>query len=749
MAKTLSYLCFLGVLIFSPLAFGTVEAWSYAVMEVMIAFCALSLSLSARYKAFYRPPGLVPLLLIAAYLMFQVIPLPPGLVRILSPEAYTVYHQSAGALDGAAWIPLSINTRATVFELARFLSYLVFYVTAVQLLADHARLKRTLAVVAVFAGLLAFLVIVQFITRQLNYDLSRDKIFWIRTSIHALGSIGPYVNRNHYAGLMEMVFPLAVCLFLVCRPGSTARTWKLRLRDFLLHPRINYHFLYGVSALLIGTSVFVSLSRGGIMSLTLSMAALAVWLVKRTKNWKAGLITMALFAGILVLTGSNGWDRIFERFGDIRTETGEINASRLHYWRDGRTIIRHFPLTGSGLGTWRHIYPRFRTFPGISRLEHAHSDYIEFLATGGVILAGLMAMVLFRIIQACYRSYRRRRKRMAVYLFAGSTAAVMSISLHSFVDFNLQVGANGLYFFFVLAIMVSASHTRFSGSSRPTYLSAISVSPRLLRTGAAVFFMGLIVLHGGALMANYHVFDYRDIPLSADLSPREVEAVRRAYDQATIADPLNAHYNLVTANAAAMLNDINMARSHYQRAVRLDPLSVQALEDAGRFFGRQGNMAVAEPLLRAAMDVSHNHISSFLNYAAVLFENNRAIEAMDILTSAMAAEPRNADACLALMAWWGLPAERMKEALPQRTAPYLAFGDFLASLGRYPAAAAAYQEALTYAGREEIVQKDFFIRVLRFYQGRREQDKAREVVEQALIYFPDDVRLRRIIEPGR
>lgn len=738
------------MLIFSPLAFGTVEVWSYAVMEVVIGFCALLLCLSRRYKTLYRPPGLVPLLLIAAYLLLQVIPLPPGLVRLLSPESYAVYHQSAGALDGAAWMPLSINTRATVFELARFLSYLVFYVTAVQLLADHARLKRTLAVVAVFAGLLAFLVIVQFITRQLDYDLPGDRIFWLRASIHAQGSIGPYVNRNHYAGLMEMIFPLAVSLFLVYRPGGAAPAlaWKSRLRDFLLHPRINYHFLYGITALLIGTSVFVSLSRGGIMSLTLSMAALAVWLMKRTKNRKAGLLTMALFAGILILTGSNGWDRIFERFGDVYNEAGELNTGRLHYWQDGRTIIRHFPLTGSGLGTWQHIYPRFRTFPGISRLEHAHSDYIEFLATGGVILAGLMGLALFRIIQVSYRSYRRRRKRMALYLSVGAMAAVLSILLHSVVDFNLQVGANGLYFFFVLAVMVSAAHTRVSENSRPTYLSRLTVAPRLPGVAATAFLIGLLVLHGGALTANYHVFDYRDVPLTVDLSPRDLETIGRAYDQAAVADPLNAGYHLVAANAAAMLDDMKTARTHYRWAVRLDPLNVQALEDAGRFFARQGNMAVAEPLLHAAMAVSRDHISAFLNYAAALYENNRETEAMDTLTSAMLREPRNTDACLALMAWWGMPDSRMKQALPQRAEAYLAFADYLASLGRYPAAEAAYQDALTYAGREADVKKDVFMRVFRFYQGRREPGKARAVIEQALVYFPDDGRLRRIVAAG-
>ncbi len=696
-------------MIFSPLAFGTVEAWSYAVMEILIGFSALLFCLSARHKKIYHLPGLVPLLLIAAYLLLQVIPLPPFLVRLLSPESYAIYHQSAGALDDSAWMPLSVYPRATFFEFTRFLSYLVFYFIAVQLFSDYKRLKQTLAVIAVFAGVLSFLVIIQFITRQLNPDLPLDKIFWLRPSVHADGSIGPYVNRNHYAGLMEMIFPLIVCLFLVYRPGSgpKGRAWKQRLRDFLLHPRVNYHFLYGLSALLIGTSVFVSLSRGGIMSLTLSMGALALWLMKRTKNKKAGLVTIVLFVCIMILTGSNGWDRIFERFGDVYNEAGELNTGRPHYWQDGLTIIRHFPVTGSGVGTWQAVYPRFRTFPGDARLEHAHSDYIEFLATGGIVLAGLMALALFQIILYCFRHYQKRRRRMAIYLFAGSMAAVMSILLHSFVDFNLQVGANGLYFFLVLAVMVSGAHTRFGGSSRVTYLPETTVKPGLVRLIAAVFFMAMFMVHGGVLKANHHVYDFSDASLT-DMPEQEVNTVRRAYERAAAADPLNATYHLAAANASVMQDDSESARNHFQRAVRLDPLNVQALQDAGRFFARQGNMDVAGPLLQAAMEVSHNHISAYLNYAAALFENNRPEEAMTTLTEAMMDDPGNTDACLALMAWVGVTDNEMKQALPERVGSYMAFGDYLASLGRYQAAGTAYQQALAYVDREEVVQKDFF-----------------------------------------
>ncbi len=740
----MAYYCFLAVLIFSPLAFGTVEAWSYAVMESMIGLCALLLLFPRRQTPLYRPPGLVPLFLIAAYLLLQVIPLPPALVRLFSPEAFRIYHQTAGAFEPSGWMSLSIHPRATVFELARFLSYLVFYIVAVQLLADRVLMKRTMAVLAVFAGLLAFMAIIQFIDRQLSCPAVGEKIFWIRNSVHGRGSIGPYVNRNHYAGLMEMIFPLMFSLFLVYRPGSSASTWKLRLRDFLTHHRINHYFLYGLAALLIGTSVFVSLSRGGIISLTLSMFLLSLWLTRRAKKRKVSVMAALLFLGILVLTGSDAWDRIFERFGEIRNEAGEIQTGRFHYWRDGRTIIGHFPLTGSGVGTWQDIYPRFRTFPGSSRLEHAHNDYIEFLSTGGIILTGLMGLALFRVIQVSYRSFKRRRERLAIYLFAACLAAVASILLHSVVDFNLQVGANGLYFFFVLAVMVSAANTRFLKGYGATYLPRAAVDYRWPRATALVFLSAMIVIHGGVMLANYHFFDFRDMALTEDISDKDLCLRRQAAERAAFFDPLNAGYHQAAAETAAILDEPEKAGHHYQRAVRLFPLDIQVLQDAGRFLSRQGEMDAAAILLSSAIAYSRNHISSYLNYAAALLENNRVTEGLDVLSAAMKDNPDNTDACLALMTWWGLPDSQMKETLPDRASSYLAFGDYLASLGRYEAAEAAYWNALTLVNREETIQKEVFIHVYKFFKNRREPEKALAVIKQALVYFPDDAGLKRL-----
>lgn len=218
-----AYYLFLSALIFAPLAFGTVETWAYTVMQLMICVSALFLVFSRRQGTFYEVPGIVPLMLVCGLMLFQAMPLPGGIVQFLSPKSHEMYQNTVGVMTPAQWMTISVYPRATLMEFLRVSSYVLFYFLAVQFLANGRVLKKNLAVITGFGALLAGFVLIEFITRMMNYPVPHDKILWIRDSVHGAGSIGPYVNRNHYAGLAAMLFPVALGLFLLHRPVSDRR----------------------------------------------------------------------------------------------------------------------------------------------------------------------------------------------------------------------------------------------------------------------------------------------------------------------------------------------------------------------------------------------------------------------------------------------------------------------------------------------------------------------------------------------
>ena len=120
---------FIGLLLFTPLAFGTVEPWSISLMEAAtLAALILLLFNTMRKKetSLHEIPGIIPLSCFLVYMLFQLVPLPSGIVAIVSPETYAVYQAARSFDEPVQWIPLSINQKATVAEFFRILSYGAF-----------------------------------------------------------------------------------------------------------------------------------------------------------------------------------------------------------------------------------------------------------------------------------------------------------------------------------------------------------------------------------------------------------------------------------------------------------------------------------------------------------------------------------------------------------------------------------------------------------------------------------------------
>ena len=743
--KKSAYYLFLGTLVFAPLAFGTVETWAYTVLEWLICASALLLFVSKGQSGLYRAPGIFPLLLVSAAILFQAIPLPAEFVRIISPETEQIYRNSAGVLSSANWIPISVHPGSTLKAFLRFSSYVLFYFTAVQFMSDSTLFKKTLWVISLFGALLAMFVIFEFVTKIFNYPLPHEKIMFFRESVHGHSSVGPYVNRNHYAGLMEMIFPLALGLFLIYRPVIARVSFRRRLMDVLLHKRLHSHLLYGSAAILTATSLFVTLSRGGIISMTLSMGFLALFIVFKTSRYKTGLYFGVVIVAVLFFAGTEAWDLIIERFENIRNEYGELATGRPVYWSDSISIYRDFPVFGTGADTFVKIYPKYRTYSGKGLLEHAHNDYLEFLSTGGLAVSGLMLYALIFILQRSFQTYRKRREGFAIYLYPSCLAAVLSILLHSAVDFNMQIGANGLYFFFVLAASVSASHTRFREGLSATYLEPCAIKSSYPQVLASLLLAaGVLFINFGELRGNYHYSDFRNINIDGDISSEKWQPLRQAAEKAAKADPMNPEYRYILAKAYAASKQNEAALRNFSTALLLDPLNSRYLQEAAYFLSDLGKKNDSDQLMRAAIAYDHRNPLTYFNYASWLFQENLTQKGLNVLSSAMETDPSIADDCLALMVWFGLSEKQMHEALPALVLPHLKFADFLVSQGKNEKAESSYMEALRYISGEDSSKKTYLLTIYRFFISKKEYEKALPVIQQALEFFPDDARLHRI-----
>lgn len=760
--KNLPYRLFIFVLIFAPLAFGTVEYWSYAIMEgaVLLALFILLIQKNAK-QTWVEVPGFWPLMLFLAYILVQLVPLPPGLMNVISPATYRLYGETVALFDPEAWMTLTVNKKETLSEFFRFSAYAALYIVTVQLLTDKVLLQRTLYIIAGFAAFFALFAIVQRFT-------SNHKILWLMAAPNS-SFFGTYVNRNHYAGFMGMLFPVVVSLFLFMKPEAYYTTFRERIVEFFSEIQSHIYVLLWLSSLLMAVSIFLCRSRGGIVSMCLALSFLGLLLAFRGKNKKAGVTLCALFLSILFAVGWFGWDPIFERFNHIRNETGEIQDARLLIWQDSRPIIGDFPVTGSGFGTFNSIFPAYGRFPGGITFTHSHNDYIELATDGGLVAYLLVGCFLGAVFLPSIRVFRKRRDAFSIYLFAGCSAGLLSLLLHSFTDYNLRLGANGLYFFLLLGLMVSAAHTRLRGERQPTLLKKINIFPaRWVSIPIAVIWGGAVVFnlgaHAGALYVSplWHtlfqvnsaqsrvtgVLPYLDRaafvgPLDSLSTQNEVADIHHRLDRAVLLDPLESLYPLLRAKTILLdAQNVDSAKPCYEAAIRLKPSDGAMLGELALFYSqRPEQLDIAEKVFHAAIKYHGLNPDGRKEYGLWLLGQDRLEEGYAQIKTAISYAPGRTKSYIELLVEKKVAPADIPQALPERVQPYLIYADYLIGKADPALAEAAFTKALDCIKNEAKVKAEWFYPVSRFYEKAGRLDSALGVMLNAMEYLPENTGL--------
>ncbi len=269
-----------------------------------------------------------------------------------------------------------------------------------------------------------------------------------------LAATGTFVNRNHFAGLLNMTLPLAA--------GVVFAGWTRRLK--LKTPKseiLAWGWLMVLGCSLIGVAVLLSRSRGGVLTLAATLLLLAAVLGRdrfaRTPSGESSVApsgrTPAVAVGLLavVVLGLGlalGRDTFLERFAQV----GESGQNRMTLYRDTLGLIADHPLLGVGPGMYRWRFRAYQTEDFEHRYDHAHNDYLETAAEWGVAAALAFWVFVFRRGYRAARLFLRSRASRRRGLALGSAGAVASIALHSLVDFNLQIAANWIFFCGVLGL---------------------------------------------------------------------------------------------------------------------------------------------------------------------------------------------------------------------------------------------------------------------------------------------------------
>lgn len=427
LASRFAFLVICVAIVLTALAYGTVHYWALGLFNLGALTILILWVLDAWRLGnlrISRNALQLPLLGALGLGLIQLLPL-----REVTSAAATAF----GASNTLTFDPHS--TRLVLVQLATLLIY--FSATLVFVDTPH-RLHVLVRTIMVFGFLLALFGLTQNFT-------SPTKVYWIR-ELDQSTAFGPFINRHHFAGYMELTIAL---------PLGLVFAGAIEKEKILI-----YLFIAG----LMGVALVMTASRGGIISLVAEILFLitvtAIWRKpsdrrhRRSSRLKriaarAGMATallVSLFIGVMLLGGEFSINRFIDS-----VNTDDPTTGRAHFWSVTLNMIKAYPYLGTGLGAYGVSYTQYDSRNGLFRLEQAHNDYLQVLSDGGIV-GGLLALSFVALLfyKAIVRAKSRDDFRRGVAL--AGLSGCFGVLVHSFFDFTLHTTSNALLFLVLAAL---------------------------------------------------------------------------------------------------------------------------------------------------------------------------------------------------------------------------------------------------------------------------------------------------------
>lgn len=382
----------------------------------------------------------------AAYL----VPLPAGLLGSLSPSARDLHGAVAALPDGTALNTLSILPGATVDRVILAASYLALFWVVLVTVARNRLRQRWVLVTLMAAGL------AQALYGSVMTLSGWEWGFFEPKSVGRGWATGTFVNRNHFAGYLELTLAASIALVLADLRERRAYNWKQVLANLIelaLSPRMRTRIMIAVMVI----ALVLTRSRMGNIAFFVSLAVCAnLYIFIRNPKFlvKSLLFFASLFVvDLLIVSEQYGLEKVVQRI----EQTDFQAEQRALAFRDLVPALEQYGTVGAGPGTFAAAFSPHRGADLKGYYDHAHNDYAEAVIETGIVGALLLGAIAALVFAHAVLLIWRRRDPMASALGFAAAMALMALGLHSLVDFNLRIPAVAATLVTIMALALSCS----------------------------------------------------------------------------------------------------------------------------------------------------------------------------------------------------------------------------------------------------------------------------------------------------
>ncbi len=375
-------------------------------------------------------------LLVPAYAAAQLIPLPAAFLRILSPTRAELLNTLGSVVPEARFAPICVMPGDSFRFLLLVSGYLVIFFLMSEIsrrLSD--RPWMLVLPLMLFAAFEAALGLIQY-----------------RSDPAVEVARGTYVNRDHYAGLLEMALPFAIVYPLAALRRTAAKRSVFDFRYILA-------IACATVAILILLGIFYSLSRMGAVASLTAICVMAILSLRSGSVPRSQKFRLRIgLASILLLIAFLAPQRLLIRFGE-QTRRNEMAAGRQPIWIETLKVIRDYPLVGCGIGTRPFAYLKYKEGYPFWTTDFGHNDYLQFIAELGFVGFLIIASACVQILLLVFRATSRASAPHVADLAIACTGSMTAILMHSLVDFNLYVPANAMVLAWVSGVSIGVSES--------------------------------------------------------------------------------------------------------------------------------------------------------------------------------------------------------------------------------------------------------------------------------------------------
>jgi O-antigen ligase len=531
-------------------------------------------------RAFADPPqvarGMWALSLPAIFVGFQLLPLPLPIVKLLSPERAKLVESLAPIMHPPALAPISIHAATTA---SFFLRTLTYGITALLIceVCRYSWRRKSWTVAFPLIGLAAAeacLGIIQFANG---------------TEVE-----GTYRSKDHFAGLLEMVLPLAVAYGISRLRDSDGA------RGISTSRALQAGIAFACAAAIL-TGLIYSLSKtgfaAGIGALFVMGTIAVIFTFNGIKRW-FGIGVLGVSAAMMFAFLPT--HELASAYVSVLSNNPSSIEGRAPIWNDSRQLLSNYPLVGTGLGTFETAFLKYQTSNLDWDFAFAHNDYLQLASELGVvgflIFGGLFAAVLRRTIRATHSEDWNIR-----LLGVGCTGALAAIGIHSLADFNLYIPANALLLSWIVGMSMSLPKASYSSQSssnaveeglvkRPNVLKRVARSTAPIFLGTVLILcaiVGLVTNAGNptaeSALCRLGLCDTGTV-LAAGTGPNRVVAPLTRLGEAVKTDPAAPERWCDLGDAFLQLGQVGQAHYCYSRALNLGPEIPPILFRAAKFY---------------------------------------------------------------------------------------------------------------------------------------------------------------------